>query len=280
MAQDLEIQSGNLTLHQQHLFDVVHQQAYEVRRRAEKECRKLKMGAVPWSPQLKILWEKLYLWKLLLKGFQGCRTSSRKILRLLKRTGLVEAEMTLALHEARKRYNNSKKQYAKKSRKNFIQSSSSAPMQAHFKLAKGQARISRFQRMEQKEETWRRRRAQGKGFLGGLREIKVQATPGDEDNESNWLTCTARRHVEDGCMQENRARYDQSRFPYPTPPMTEPLYSAFNGPFAEANSHDLLQGAFLPPTPSSALFWKTVAVLMVCPINISEFLWMIMFVFG
>ena len=45
-------------------------------------------------------------------------------------------------------------------------------------------------------------------------------------------------------MRENQARYDQTRHPYPPPPMSEPLYSAFVGPNAEANTHDLLRGAF------------------------------------
>lgn len=103
--------------------------------------------------------------------------------------------------------------------------------------------------MEQKEETRRRRKAQGKGFTGGLREIKVMRVPGDEDDEDNWIACNQRVHVEDGCMQENQVRYDQTRHPFPTPPMMEPLYSAFNGPEAELNSADLLRGAF--PSPSS-----------------------------
>ena len=45
-------------------------------------------------------------------------------------------------------------------------------------------------------------------------------------------------------MRENRARYDQTRTPLPTPPMSEPLYSLFNGGNAEANSHALLAGSF------------------------------------
>ena len=251
---DATVQGGNLTPRQQSEFDLVHVQAYQVRQKAERQCRKLKMGRVPWSPKLKRLWEDLLLWKLLLKGFQGVRTSSRKIRRLLRKTGnpeawrLSEAEVLVSLDNSRRKYKNAKKKQAAKWRAKFVQASSSSPMQAHFKLQKGRARISRFQKMEQKEETRRRRRAQGKGFSGGLTEIKVQCKPGDEDDDTNWVTCSTKRLVEDGCMRENSARYDQTRHPYPTPPMMEPLYSSFNGPNAESNSHDLLRGAFPPPS--------------------------------
>ena len=258
LSQAVSSQGGVLTPRQQSEFDLVHSQAYQVRRKAEQRCRKLKMGRVPWSPKLKRLWENLLLWKLLLKGFQGVRTSSRQIRRLLKKTGnsdawrLSEAEVLASLDEARRKYKNAKKKQASKWRSRFIQASSSTPMQAQFRLQKGRARISRFQRMEQKEETRRRRRAQGKGFSGGLLEIKVQRRQGDEDDDANWVTCSTQRLVEDGCMRENSARYDQTRHPFPTPPMQEPLYSAFNGAEAEANSNDLLRGAF--PSPSDDPF--------------------------
>ena len=99
--------------------------------------------------------------------------------------------------------------------------------------------------MKQREEARRRRCARGKGFSGGLKAIQVPRT-GTSDVE--LITITDRMQVEQGCMDENRARYDQTRFPFPTPPMREPLYSTFNGEEAERNSQDLLNGSFdIPP---------------------------------
>ncbi|CAJ1945827.1 unnamed protein product [Cylindrotheca closterium] len=94
--------------------------------------------------------------------------------------------------------------------------------------------------MAQKEETRPRRKAQGKGFSGGLQQIKVAQVA--QDGTSHWVTCQSKRLVEEGCMQENWLQYDQTRYPYPTPPMTEPLYPDFNGPNAERNSQALLRG--------------------------------------
>ncbi|CAJ1945328.1 unnamed protein product [Cylindrotheca closterium] len=96
--------------------------------------------------------------------------------------------------------------------------------------------------MAQKEETRWRRKAQGKGFSGGLQQIKVAQVA--QDGSSHWVTCQSKRLLEEGCMQENCLWYDQTRYPYPTPPTTEPLYSNFNGPNAEQNSKALLQGLY------------------------------------
>ncbi|CAJ1938407.1 unnamed protein product [Cylindrotheca closterium] len=69
-----------------------------------------------------------------------------------------------------------------------------------------------------------------------------------QDGTSHRVTCQCKRLVEEGCMQENRLRYDQTRYPYSTPPMTEPLYSNFNGPNAERNSQVLLRGLYKAKT--------------------------------
>ena len=58
---------------------------------------------------------------------------------------------------------------------------------------------------------------------------------------------TDRQLVEDGCRQENRARYDQTRAPYPTPPMQSPLYETFTGEEAEEFSLALMEGRYNPP---------------------------------
>ena len=97
--------------------------------------------------------------------------------------------------------------------------------------------------MKQREEARHRRCARGKGFSGGLKAIPVP----HPTSKGDLVTITARSLVEQGCMDENRARYDQSRFPHPTPPMQEPLYSMFNWDEAERNSNALLTGSLPRP---------------------------------
>ncbi|CAJ1969840.1 unnamed protein product [Cylindrotheca closterium] len=70
--------------------------------------------------------------------------------------------------------------------------------------------------------------------------------------------------VEDGCMQENRARYQQTQTPHPTPPMSEPLYTMFTGPDADNNQQLLLEGK-LPI--SAGLAYPTQAFLRHCRLH-------------
>ena len=91
LADDISIQQGYLTANQQLLFNTVHRQAYEIRRKAERNCRRLSMGRVHWSPKMQQKWDRLHLYHLLLLGHRQVRTSSRKVRRLMKSTGLSDS---------------------------------------------------------------------------------------------------------------------------------------------------------------------------------------------
>ncbi|CAJ1933964.1 unnamed protein product, partial [Cylindrotheca closterium] len=72
-------------------YNCLHRRMYTVRRQAEEKCRALAPGKVPWSPKMQGFWDRMSLWKLLLKGKKGCRVSSRKVRRLMKKTALPQA---------------------------------------------------------------------------------------------------------------------------------------------------------------------------------------------
>ncbi|CAJ1932023.1 unnamed protein product [Cylindrotheca closterium] len=91
LAEDILVQDGYLTANQQARFNTIHRQAYEIRRRAERNCRKLSMGKVHWSPQMQQKWDRLHLYELLILGNRQVRTSSWKVRRLLKKTRLTDA---------------------------------------------------------------------------------------------------------------------------------------------------------------------------------------------
>ncbi|CAJ1953797.1 unnamed protein product, partial [Cylindrotheca closterium] len=243
LAEDISVQDGYLTANQQARFNTIHRQAYEIRRRAERNCRKLTMGKVHWSPQMQQKWDRLHLYQLLILGHKQVRTSSRKVRRLLKKTGLSDAwklsesDLQAKGHLEYQAYKEVKRERAQQWRLEYLENRSAAVQKAKKSNIKARTRRTRVQRMAQKEETRRRRKAQGKGFSGGLQQIKVaQVAP---DGTSHWVTCQSKRLVEEGCMQENRLRYDQTRYPYSTPPMTEPLYSDFNGPIVAWRSLSL-----------------------------------------
>ncbi|CAJ1968250.1 unnamed protein product [Cylindrotheca closterium] len=91
LAEDILVQDGYLTANQQDQFNTIHCQAYEIRQKAERNCRKVSMRKVHWSPQMQQKWDRLHLYQLLILGYKQVRTSSRKVRRLLKKTGLTNA---------------------------------------------------------------------------------------------------------------------------------------------------------------------------------------------
>ncbi|CAJ1944017.1 unnamed protein product [Cylindrotheca closterium] len=197
LAEDILVRDGYLTANQQAQFNTIHCQAYEICRRAERNCRKLSMDKAKWYLE----------------------------------------------HQA---YKEAKRKRAHQWRLEYLENRSAAVRRAKKGNIKARIRL-KSSGWHKKEETRWRRKAQGKGFSGGLQQIKV--TQVAQDGTSHWVTCQSKRLVEEGCMQENRLRCDQTRYPYPTPPMTAHLYSNFNGPNAKRNSQALLRGLYETADP-------------------------------
>ena len=241
--------SFGLTTQQQRIYNRIHEDAYTARRLAEKKCRKLKMGAKEWSPQGQELWDRISLWKLLLKGRRLCRVSSRKVRRLMKKVGEPMA-WTLSVDELEaRRHQDSVKHKAlhrtpvpRHWRKQHITVTIAAAKRARKRSDRQSTKVSQIRTMKSREETRRRRKARNKGFSGGLRAIQV------DTGSHHRVTLTDRHLVENGCMQENTARYQQTFTPHATPPMSSPLYPMFTGPSARSNSESLLRGSLSLPT--------------------------------
>ena len=103
-------QGQQLTESQQRNFNGLHRQMYTARRHAEKNCRKLRMGGVPYSPTSQALRNQIALWDMLLQVSKGLKVSPKRIRRLVKKTGekdcwqLSEEELTAKRKEARATY--------------------------------------------------------------------------------------------------------------------------------------------------------------------------------
>ena len=249
----LQLNGGVFTPSLLRKYNCLHQQMYTIRRKAEAQCRRLSMGKVPWSPPMQAFWDRLSLWKILIKGRLKCRVSSRKVRRLMKKTGHLEAwkmstlDLQNTLKQERKAYKEAKRSSAVQWRRDHIAVQVKVSKRKKWRSRQARERFLRLRRMKQREEARRRRRAQGKGSSGGLRAIQVEHTTATGQRVTR--TIRDRLLVEEGCMNENRARYDQTRAPYSTPPMQEPLFSTFTGPNAESTSMALMEGRF--PIPSA-----------------------------
>ena len=70
-------------------------------RYAEKRCRKLKFGEVPYTPQLSMAGKTINLWNNVIRKKKGCKISSRYINRIAKKLG-IQKPMTLSLPDCEK----------------------------------------------------------------------------------------------------------------------------------------------------------------------------------
>ena len=76
---------------------------------AERKCRRLCKGNVPWSPELKAAKDTIHLWSLVFKRLAGCKVHARKIVRLRDRLGIKCTLVTLP--EAQAQLDNAFKVY-------------------------------------------------------------------------------------------------------------------------------------------------------------------------
>ena len=76
--------------------------SYRIRRRAAKKCRKKKKGAIPWSPQLQLLFDERELWTLITKKRKKVRMNNQQIRRLMAKCNNSDA-FQVTLEEAQKR---------------------------------------------------------------------------------------------------------------------------------------------------------------------------------
>ena len=96
-------------------YNQIYELQLQIRKKMEKKVRKLRTGAVPWSPKLQKYRTTIKLWTLILRRKKKVRTSLTKIRRLIKITECYDAlkssrnEAWQNLQQACKEYNTTKK---------------------------------------------------------------------------------------------------------------------------------------------------------------------------
>ena len=69
-------------------YDTFNDWKTKVLLKAERECRQLRMGGVPYSPPVTVAMQKIILWKHVLSRVKGGKYSVSYIRRLERRTGV------------------------------------------------------------------------------------------------------------------------------------------------------------------------------------------------
>ena len=137
------------------MLEAIDRVVGEGMRMAEKRCRKLHLGAVPFSPELTSAGLVMKLWRLVIRHKKGANINSRYIRRIEKGYGLTQVlrtplqEAHHRLKQARATYNRIKRN-ARTSRYTLLQDKLN-----NAKTTKARKEIALIVRTEESRFSWR-----------------------------------------------------------------------------------------------------------------------------
>ena len=177
---------------------------------AEKRCRKLYGGKVPWSPEVTEAHLQVELWTLMLRRLKGCHISARTILRknnqakVITNTNVSMLEATGLLHYSYVRYREVIKK-GKERRVVFINDLATAKSKAG-KISVTNT-LKPLQEQEAVRETWVGiHRMDGSAHIG--KGLSMVVAP---DEEGEWTERVTRAGIEQASLLENENRFTQSK---------------------------------------------------------------------
>lgn len=259
--QRLRLPQRAVTLHN-HLpcFTTENQREYEslakldlqCRRHAERKCRKLRMGAIPFSDDLKKADNQVQLWLLLRKKRQGHRASVKKIRRLMRQCQeplaftLALPALDTALTKARQQYKQVKRN-ATELRRKFRQRLHRAKAQVKGISTASQEAMSHH--IEQQRLIARRVRS----ITGKAQErcsFKLLDAPSQGRHRQ---LCTSRKEIEAACMNEGLRRFTQAcDTPFLQSPLLDDIGLLATSPAADA----ILNGTYMIPASTDIMTRK------------------------
>ena len=215
---------------------------------AEKKCRHIYRGTVPWSPDLARAYTVAYYWRKSLHHKQGRKVKTRFLRRLRRKVGIEYTPMTADQISAKLQLAYEElaivKQEALSRRQTFAEQLIESYEQAGYPNA---AKI-----VEQllKHERDRRdfaiiRHLTGKAAKGSVSFVQ------ERDDEGVLHDCRTKEAIEEACLRENDQRF---RLASDTPMLQEPLISDF-GPYGVTEAaQQVLDGTYVPPEGTDPYF--------------------------
>ena len=191
----------------QNQIDIVQR---DIMRAAENKCRKWHMGAVDFSPQLMIWWNRRLTWKLIKDYHSGRKISTTFIMRKAKACGIVDPLQSTP-KEATTAYNICKNQFDKmKPRAAIYRREFLRKQIKDYKANGNQAQAAQLQVLQRREKTtndWRRiNNAWSQRSGGCVTKVSIKLN-------NNKIELTKQIPIEDAIMENNDKRF---RLPYGT----------------------------------------------------------------
>jgi hypothetical protein len=223
-------------------YNRINSRQVVIRKEVERKIRHLRMGAIPWSPQLQRFRTAIEIWTLLLRKRKGTRNiSNRKLRRLLASTDITDAyqrtipEIEDSLNQAFVDYKKAREQ-ALPWRDEFL-----ITLAENRAFAKGTDKDTELQQMRKIEQQRRIarniKRMQGKLVRNATIQIVVN------DHEGRRVV-TDKTEMENACIHENISRFSQS---HDTPPMVEPLVDDLGFLADTTEAQSILDGTYQAP---------------------------------
>jgi hypothetical protein len=174
----------------------------QLRKNIERSIRKLRMGAIPWSPRLQVYRDKIEIWQMLLKKRSGRKISNRKLRRLLCKSDIDGAyelnlvQLSAKLDEAFREYKQAKKN-ALVWREDSFQSLAEA--RAKRNGTEVEAELKQLQEQERQKRTHRNIKRMRKKIN------KTATTMVFTSHEGARVAVTDKEKIEEACTVENNA---------------------------------------------------------------------------
>ena len=221
-------------------YDHLDEPREEAMYKAERKCRKLHMGAIPWSPTLQLARVKVQYIKLTLCRKQGRKVSARYLMCLSKKAGInyeniSNRKLEKLLYKALQEYKAIKKEY-KQLRKSFLE------YQAKNLEAEGKGKkaniIRNLKMIKEQRATYRRLQHLSKKFGGNLNTTSVIIT----HPSGQQVEITEKDQMEQQIIKENVKKYHQ--YEETCPFLQSPLKELFGNYGETTAAKSVMEGMF------------------------------------
>ena len=218
---------------------------------AEKNCRKLKMGAIQWSPKFTRLRKLIRYLKNSLGRLRGRKVNAKTLVRLSKAVefsteNMTEEQIEETITKTFQNYKKLKERHVEL-RKSFL-----TELAQRIEDQGGQGKkstiLKNMMRMEDQRRSFRKLKRMTKG-ISNLGTTFVTVT----DEDGNKIDITVKEQMEKAIIEENRLKYHQTEqtCPFLHSPLVDDLGQCAEGP----RFTDVLNGTYEPP-PSVDTYTK------------------------
>ena len=200
---------------------------------AEKKCRRILAGEVPFSDKLAKAGRQIKVWQLVIRHKRTNNVNTRLIRRVAHRCGL-DKVLSVSLRTAQHRLKRAEKNYKKykkialRLRHEFL-----CDREDLAQTTKAAREIRNIRRNEETRNSWRAiNRSKGKSFSKGISQVEMEV-------DGEWKTVTERNQVEPAIMANNSKRFNLT---LTTPLMSRHSVNKFGYLAETADAHKLLNG--------------------------------------